>query len=82
MIVTLFRGLKASCKMLSVREFYSKFVLEQTNVFLNAIKTAGGNNTVIICDGKQVKQGFLKIFNKIKPQCTTDNLLFSLILLD
>ena len=59
--------LKPYAKRLPVREVYSKFVLKQTNVFLNAIKTAGGNNTAIICDGKQVKQGLLKIFNKIKP---------------
>ena len=40
MIVTLFGGLKILCKMLPVLEFYSKFVLEQTDLFLNAIKTA------------------------------------------
>ena len=54
----------------------------RTNVFLNAIKTAGGNNTAIICDGKQVKQGFPEILNKIKALCTTDNMFFCLILID
>ena len=53
MVVTLFGGLKTLCKMLPVRELYSKLVLKQTNLFLNAIKTAGGNNTAIICDGKK-----------------------------
>ena len=52
MVVTLIGGLKTLCKMLPVGELYSKFVLEQTNSFLNAIKTAGGNNTAIICDGQ------------------------------
>ena len=52
MVVTLFGVLKTLCKMLPVRELYSKFVLKQTNLFLNVIKTAGGNNTAIICDGK------------------------------
>ena len=47
--------------MLHVQELYPKFVLKQTNLFLNAIKTADGNNTAIFCDTKQVKQGFLKI---------------------
>ena len=67
MFVTLLGGLKALCKMLSVWELYSKFLLEQTNLFLNAIKTAGGNNTAIIYNGKRVKQGFLKSANKIEP---------------
>ena len=61
MIATLFEGRKALYKMLP------KFVLKQANLFLNAIKTTGGNSTAIICDGKRVKQGFLKIFNKIEP---------------
>lgn len=51
MVVTLFGGLKTSCKMLPVRKLYSKSVLEQTNVSLNAIQTGGGNNTAIIFDG-------------------------------
>ena len=48
MVVTLFGGLKTLCKMLPVGELYSKFVLEQTNSFLNP----SGNNTAIICDGQ------------------------------
>ena len=59
--MTLFGGLKTLYKMLHVQELYPKFVLKQTNLFLNAIKTADGNNTAIFCDTKQVKQGFLKI---------------------
>ena len=41
-------------------------------LFLNAIKTAGGNNTDIICDGKWLNQGFFKILNKTEAELTTD----------
>ena len=55
MFVTLFGGLKALSKMLSVQELYSEFLLGLTNLFLNSIKTPGGNNTAIICNRKRVK---------------------------
>ena len=67
MIVTLFGGLKFLCKMLPVREFNSKFIFGQTNLIVDAIKNAGGNNMFVICDGNRVNQGFFKMFNKILP---------------
>ena len=37
--------------------------IEQTNLVLNAVKNAGGNNFAIICDGSRVNQELFKMFN-------------------
>ena len=43
-IVTLFGGPKVIYKMFTVQERNLKFIFEQTNLILNAIKNAGGNH--------------------------------------
>ena len=63
MIMALFGGPKFLCKILPVRELYSKFTFEQINLLFNVIKNAGGNNVAIICVGNRVNQGFCKMFN-------------------
>lgn len=60
MTVTLFGGPKLFCKTLSVRQLDSMFTFEKTNLVLNAIKNAGGNNVAIICYGNRINQGFFK----------------------
>ena len=43
-IMTLFGGPKVIYKMFTVQERNLKFIFEQTNLILNAIKNAGGNH--------------------------------------
>ena len=74
MVVTLFGGPNFLCKMLPVRNLDAKFLFDQTNLILNAIKTAGGNVVAIISDGSRVNQNFLKMFYTIVPWRTKDDI--------
>ena len=42
--------------MLRVLELDLKYIFEQRNLILNAIKNADGNNVVIVCDGNGVNR--------------------------
>ena len=75
MVVTLFGGPNFLCKMLPVRNLDAKFLFDQTNLILNAIKNAGGNVVSTISDGNRVNQNFLKMFHTIVPWRTKDDIL-------
>ena len=44
--------------MLPVRNLDAKFLFDQTNLILDAIKKAGGNIVAITSDGNRVNQNF------------------------
>ena len=56
MVVTLFGGPNLLCKMLPVRNLDAKFLFDQTNLILNAIKKAGGNVVAIISPRNSQRQ--------------------------
>ena len=58
-IVTIFGGLKIFYKRPSIRQHGSQLALEETNSRMLVEK-----NTVVICDGKQVKKGSLNRLKK------------------
>ena len=64
--------------MLRVLELDLKYIFEQRNLILNAIKNADGNNVVIVCDGNGVNRRSFKMLNTIEYWRTTDNM-FDLI---
>ena len=74
LVVTLFGGPNFLCKMLPARNLDAKFLFDQTNLILNAIKKAGGNVVAIISDGNRVNQNFFKMFDSIVPWRTKDDI--------
>ena len=63
-------------KMLPVANLDSKFVEEEIKKTRDAIKEAGGEARVLICDDNKVNQSFFNKFAKVpkKPWLTTDGL--------